>query len=129
MEKNKTYEVAGRTFTMPALVLGQVQMLLALLRDTALPADLAPMAVMATLGDKLAELLAVVLVPAGGDFADPVYRAQLPDLTAWLCDHLPAQTAAQMVADFFAVNAGFFDLIKAAVNDKMPTIPAPTSKS
>jgi hypothetical protein len=107
--------VADRAFTLPPLVLGQVQRLVHLLHEVRLPEDLAPLAVVATLGDKLADLLAVVLLPTGGDWSDKAYRDKLPEMAAWLADHMPAGTAAEVVTDFFAVNADFFATIKAAV--------------
>ena len=110
----KRYEVGGKTFIQRPMVLGQAQQLLALLKGLPLPGSFQLMAVMVAVGDKLHDLLAIVLVEK-----DKKPAEKKPEETAaFLAENLPADMAMDMVADFLSLNGTFFDRLKSPETPK-----------
>lgn len=115
-----TYEIGGKKYTQKKLVLGQLQQLLGLLPGLRFGST-EPLAVMAALGDKLPQALAVVLIPEGVALKDK----DLPALAGEIAFAVEPETAMQVVEDFFTCTpvpsllerlTAMADTIRAALN-------------
>jgi hypothetical protein len=127
------YMIGGRKYTQAPLVLGQVQQLIALLRDekTRIPANLAPWSVMELLGDKLSEGIAIVLTEDAKHLKDK----DLDALATEIRFSIRPADLFKVVEDFFDCNPIASDIkdigeaIKRISEKIPPGSPMPSSPS
>lgn len=118
----KVYVIGGIEFTQPPLVLGQLQQLLAVMEGVAIPRAGSALAIVAGMGEKLQEALAVVLVADG----EAPEGRDLVERAGWLRDHVDLVTAAEVVEDFFGCNRiSLLLAIVARIREKIE-LPKPT---
>ena len=94
------YEIGGRKFVQKALVLGQVKLLISTIRGVALPRDATPASLVIALGDKVSDVLAIVLSEEG----IPLKNKKLRDVQDLIEEHLSIEQSIGMVEDFFDCN-------------------------
>ena len=94
------YEIGGRKFVQKALVLGQVKLLISTIRGVALPRDATPASLVIALGDKVADVLAIVLSEEG----IPLKNKKLRDVQDLIEENLSIEQSIGMVEDFFDCN-------------------------
>lgn len=103
-QKQFSYTIGDKTYTQRQLVLGQILLLAQLLKHVAVMKDLSPQAMITTIGLQMPAALAIVLIPEGTkviDKADEAKRAKLAEELSFSSD---ADTAFQVVGDFFDCN-------------------------
>mgnify|MGYP001160557200 FL=1 len=96
----KTYKIGGITYQQRPLVIGQVKQLLTVLEGLTIPSDIDMMGLVATLGDRLPDALAVILTPDGMSPKDK----DLKKLSEELAFSLEIEQAMEVVEDFFVLN-------------------------
>jgi len=96
----KTYKIGGITYQQRPLVIGQVKQLLTVLEGLTIPSDINIMGLMAVLGDRLPDALAVILTPVGMSPKDK----DLNELSEELAFSLEIEQAMEVVEDFFVLN-------------------------
>jgi len=96
----KTYAINGKTYVQRPLVLGQAAQLLALLKGVSIPGEATALAIVAALGERIPDALAIVLTEEGTSPRDK----NLPALAEEFAFALPPETALEAVDHFFALN-------------------------
>ena len=96
----KTYKIGNITYQQRPLVIGQVKQLLTVLEGLTIPSDINIMGLMAVLGDRLPDALAVILTPVGMSPKDK----DLNELSEELAFSLEIEQAMEVVEDFFVLN-------------------------
>jgi len=96
----KTYEINGKTYVQRPLVLGQAAQLLALLKDVSLPGEATALGLVAALGERIPEALAIILTEAGTSPRDKNRTALAEELSFFL----QPETALEAVDHFFELN-------------------------
>lgn len=100
------YDIGGRRYRLELISLGQLQHILRLLQDVSFT-DLSPQVVIASLGDKVSDLLACVLIPEGKSRTD-VVQAMDGGRAYEEIQHLRGEMnwpmAFEVLADFLRVN-------------------------
>jgi hypothetical protein len=94
------YEIGGRKFVQKALVLGQVKLLITTIKGVTLPRDATPASLVIALGDKVSDVLAIVLSEEG----IPLKNKKLRDVQDLIEEHLSIEQSIGMVEDFFDCN-------------------------
>jgi hypothetical protein len=94
------YEIGGRKFVQKALVLGQVKLLINTIKGVTLPRDATPASLVIALGDKVSDVLAIVLSEEG----IPLKNKKLRDVQDLIEEHLSIEQSIGMVEDFFDCN-------------------------
>lgn len=96
----KTYEIDGTTYEQRPMVLGQIRQLMSVLQGLKIPADGGSLQVIAALGGRLGEALAVVLTEQGKSLRGKDLAALATELEFTIS---PDQTI-DVVEDFFTCN-------------------------
>lgn len=94
------YEIGGRKFVQKALVLGQVKLLITTIKGVTLPRDATPASLVIALGDKVSDVLAIVLSEEGV----LLKNKKLKDVQDLIEQHLSIEQSIRMVEDFFDCN-------------------------
>jgi hypothetical protein len=98
------YKAAGKIYVQKPLVLGQIKQLTAALGNIAIPvsaaADLGAISLLAMLGDRLPDILAVVLIEDG----TPLREKDLDALAAEIAATFDLEMTVQVIEDFFDCN-------------------------
>lgn len=95
------YEIGGKKYRQEELVWGQVEQLLAVVKNIRLTTFTTP-GIVAALGERIAEAVAVVLIPEGVDIKDKT--RDIPTLADELRFGLRPEQIIQVVEDFFGCN-------------------------
>ncbi len=96
----KTYAINGKTYVQRPLVLGQAAQLLALLKGVTLPGEATALGLVAALGERIPDALAIVLTEEGMSPRDKNLSALAEELAFFL----PPETALEAVDHFFELN-------------------------
>lgn len=99
--ENFTYDIGGTTYRQEKLVWGQVEQLLDIIKDVRITALTTP-AIVAALGEKISEAVAVVLIPGTVKIADKT--RDITTLAKELRFCLTPEQIIQVVEDFFVCN-------------------------
>jgi hypothetical protein len=94
------YDLGGKRYTQRALVLGQLQLLIDVLKECAIPVGASVLQIVEALGDRLPRALAVVLVPEGVAIKDRDLEAEISDII----NNMDITTAVGVIEDFFSCN-------------------------
>lgn len=98
--KEFRYEIAGKVYVQRPIVLGQLKQLMGIMRGTILPKELNATGVIAVLGEKLSEAVAVVVCEEGTSLKDKdVLR-----LAGELEFNIEPELALKVIEDFFICN-------------------------
>lgn len=95
----KTYLINGRSYVQRPLVLGQLLPLCKML-ETVEIRSFSVQGIVSAFGQSLSTALAVLLIPKG----DTVRGRDLETIAAELDEHMSAETALEVVADFLSFN-------------------------
>lgn len=95
-----TYEFGGKTYIQRPLVLGQLRQLLKVLKNVEIPGDATALGLIEAFGDKIQDVLAVVLTEQGTSLKDKNLTALADDLAF----SVTPETAFQVCEDFFSCN-------------------------
>lgn len=98
--QEKTYEINGKTYVHRPQVLGQLKQLEDLLRGVSLPGFVDIPALIAALGDKVPQALAIILTEQGKSPADKDLTAIAAEM-AW---GVNIEQTMEIVDDFFSIN-------------------------
>jgi hypothetical protein len=98
-KKEFNYEIGGKNYQQRPLVLGQLRQLIALMPGITLT-SLAPLDIINTLGDKLSQAIAIVLVPEG----IPLKDKEITTLAVEIEFSIDPETVIKVVEDFFVCN-------------------------
>jgi len=94
------YEIGGRKFVQKALVLGQVKQLISVIRGTVIPSVISSQSLVIALGDKVSEVLAIVLSEEGVSLKNKKTK----EVQELLEENLSIEGSIKMVEDFFDCN-------------------------
>lgn len=98
--EEKTYQIGDKAYIQRPLVLGQIAQLLDLMQGTAIPVDAGALGLMAALGDKFPQALAVVLTEEGCSPRDK----DIPALGCELAFAVTPEQTMEIIEHFFALN-------------------------
>ena len=117
-----TYEINGIVYRQRPLVLGQLAALGELLEAVTIR-ELTVQGIIQAFGDRLADAMAVVLVPQGQKVRDRDLNA----LARELDEHMTIETALEVVADFLHFNpiSSLFERIRAITARINTALPEP----
>lgn len=109
------YQIGGVTYVQRPLVLLQVEQLTEFFADIQLPPGLNVIGIVKTLGDRIADALAIVLTPEGVELD----QKDLAASAAHLRKSVDIATAVRVVEDFLSCNpvASVFDKLTAAIGN------------
>ncbi len=94
------YSIGGKMFVQYPLVLGQVRQIMPMLKTITI-SDINDMSgIVGAIGDKLPQLLAIVLTEEGAD----IRKKDLEGLASFFEDHVTIDMAMRIAADFFGCN-------------------------
>lgn len=96
-----TYTIGGKTYRQTPLVWGQIEQLLGVI-DGVQFSSLDPLAIIAALGNRISQAVAVVLIPEGETAASKT--RDIRRLADELAFDLDPATLMEIVADFFGCN-------------------------
>ncbi len=96
----RQYKIGDKIYIQRPLVIGQVRQLLSVLEGIQIPSDVDVMGLVATLGDRLPDALAVILTPVGTHPKEKDLKA-ISDEIAF---SLELETAMKVIEDFFVLN-------------------------
>lgn len=100
METNEfQYQIGENTFTMRPLRAGQVHQLLALLKEVNLPSELNVLSLIAALGDKIAEAIAIILI----DSRVPLKDKNVNKLAKEIEFEMDLDLELKIIEDFFVL--------------------------
>lgn len=94
------YKIGGVTYVQRPLVLLQIEQLSAFLGTMTIPAGLNVVGIVRLLGDRISEVLAILLTPAGTE----IDQKDLAATGLQLRNHVDIETAVQVVEDFLTCN-------------------------
>lgn len=94
----KTYDIDGKTYEMPPLVFGQWQQLNKIMAQVEMPAELSPRNIVAAIGTKLDQVLAVILTEQGKKPQDKDLVVEAEHLAF----SMEPEQVAEVITDFFA---------------------------
>jgi hypothetical protein len=103
MEQFK-YEIGGTAYVQRPLVLGQVLLLAGLLKHLPIVQDMGVQAIIASLGLKLPDALAIVLIPQDGKAIDKIDDDKRFELATEISFSIDPETVAKVIEDFFDCN-------------------------
>lgn len=95
-----TYNIDGKKFIQKPLVLGQLRQLLSILKTVEIPGDANAVGLIDAFGDRLQEVLAVILTEEGTSLKDKNIAA----VSEMLSFCMTPETALQAIEDFFTCN-------------------------
>lgn len=129
------YEIGGKKYIQRPLVLGQVRQLMKLLQGLVFPKDINTIELIALLGDRLPQAIAIVLTPDGVNLKDKDINAIASDLEF----EISPETTIEVIENFFDCNpipsllekvSGMAQKIgKAMIKEQMETGSTPSSVS
>ncbi|MBI5328852.1 MAG: hypothetical protein HZB80_11290 [Deltaproteobacteria bacterium] len=99
-KKEFQYEISGNIYIQKPLVLGQIRQLFNLLEKILLPACIDAMGLIAVLGDKLPQVIAIVLTPDGIALKDKDIIALSKEIEF----EISPEQVIQVIDDFFTCN-------------------------
>lgn len=122
------YDIGGQKYRQEELVWGQVEQLLDIIKDLRLSAFTTP-AIVAALGEKISEAVAVVLIPA--DTTITAKTRDIKGLANELRFVLKPDQIIQVVEDFFACNPipSLLERVSGAVETIRPKLTTATGLS
>ncbi len=96
----RQYKIGDKIYIQRPLVIGQVKQLLSVLEGLNIPSDVDVLKLIAILGDRLPDALAVILTPVGTHPKEKDLKA-ISDEIAF---SLELETAMKVIEDFFVLN-------------------------
>ena len=117
--KEYRYEIGGKVYVQRTLVLGQVRQLTGLLQELRIePEKFDAAGLLALLGERLPEALAIVLTEEGKSPRDKDLKALAEELEF----SIDAETVVKVIEDFFSCNpaASLFDRLAGVVRKVNP---------
>lgn len=94
------YEIGGKTYVQKPLVWGQVKQLTNLLKDVEFSADATPITLIGVIGDKMGDVLAVVLTEKDKHVKDK----NVKELAEELSFEVSPELVIRVIEDFFDCN-------------------------
>lgn len=94
------YTIGGRKFVQQELVMGQVKLLITAIKGISLPRVLTTATLILALGDRVTDVLAIILREEGVLLKDK----KMDEVREWLEEHLSMEQSIRMVDDFFDCN-------------------------
>ncbi len=125
MEQEKfTYTIGGKKYIQRPIVLGQIMLLAQLWKYMPAIPDFRPQTLIATLGLKLPDALAIVLLPEDGKITDKRDEGKLRFLADELSFSIEPETIVQVIEDFFDCNpiAFLFEKLSGATEKLMQQV-------
>ena len=110
--KQIEYTIGDKKYTQRKLVLGQILLLTQLLKNVNVLKDMTPSALIATIGMKMPDALAIVLIPDGTAIKEKASDDKRLELATEISFNIDAETTLQVVGDFFDCNPIAFLLEK-----------------
>lgn len=99
MGKEKKYDVDGEPFVQRPLVLGQLLPLCKIIEGVEIK-SFSVQGIISALGENLSKAIAVMLIPENVALRDRDYEAD----AEWISEHMSAEMALEVVADFLSFN-------------------------
>lgn len=104
-----TYEIKGRSFYQKELVLGQLELLVDLLKDLGLEKGLTNLQILKSLGGKMPQAMAIVLLEEGQssnrieikEDGKPIEVEEIKKLTPFFANNVNISLALKVIVDFF----------------------------
>lgn len=96
----RRYVIGEKTYIQRPIVLGQLRQLLNLLQGIVIPKDVNTMGLIAALGDKLSQAIAIILTPEGMKLKDK----DIKKLATEIEFEISLERTIQVVEDFFGCN-------------------------
>ncbi len=103
-QKEFTYDIDGKKYIQRELVLGQLLLLIVLLKHIRIDASMDIAALIASIGLKMPEALAIVLIPAGAEISDKGDDEKRRSLAKELSFSIKPDVVFTVVEDFFDCN-------------------------
>lgn len=100
----KRYEIGGATYVQRPVVLGQLRELAPLVSGMAAEMEPSATGILAAIGGKVPEALAVVLVEDGANLREAMEEERRKERAATLEWVVDPETAFEVIADFFECN-------------------------
>lgn len=100
----KQYQIGGKTFVQKPVVLGQFRLLTPIVSGIAIGADATAAGLVAVLGERLPEALAIVLVEDGANVREAMKDASRAERSAEIEWTIDPETAVEVISDFFECN-------------------------
>lgn len=97
---NKIYQIGNQRFHQNKLVIGQLMQLVKALSGMSLPGKLNVQSILNAIGDRISEILAIILIPDGKSIKEKDRGA----IAEFLDDNLDVELAMEIVEDFFLSN-------------------------
>ncbi len=109
----RQYKIGDKIYIQRPLVIGQVKQLLSVLEGLNIPSDVDVLKLIAILGDRLPDALAVILTPDGMSPKDK----NLKELSEELAFSITIEKALEVVEDFFDLNpvSSLFERLNLAI--------------
>lgn len=119
MEKKEyKYEIDGKTYIQRPIVLGQISQMIKALKGIEIPATIDAVGIATLLGDKLPDVIAIVLAPKGLRLKDK----DAPALADIFRESMDIETAVEVIDNFFGLNriASVFEKLTGMITQIMP---------
>jgi hypothetical protein len=97
---NKIYQIGNQRFHQNKLVIGQLMQLVKALSGLNIPGTLNIQSVLNAIGDKISDILAIILIPDGKSIKEKDRGA----IAEFLDDNLDMDLALEIIEDFFLSN-------------------------
>jgi len=116
--KEYTYEIDGKTYIQRPLVLGQLSQMIGALEGIEIPSTIDAAGIAKLLGDRLPDVIAIVLTPEGTRLKDK----DTPEIAEIFRESMDIETAVEVIDNFFGLNriASAFEKLTGIMTQILP---------